>query len=57
MDYIMLNKLIIVLFMFSLFACTSTIKGVGDDIEKMGKSIKESMNSDSSESSESKDKK
>lgn len=50
----MLNKLIIVLFMFSLFACTGTIKGVGDDIEKIGKSIKESMNSDSSESKDKK---
>lgn len=43
----MLNKLIIVLFAFSLFGCASTLEGMGDDIEKMGKSIKESVNSDS----------
>ena len=46
----MLNKLVIVLFVFSLFGCTGTFKGVGDDIEKMGKSIKESMNSDKKDS-------
>ena len=50
----MLNKLIIVLFMFSLLGCSSTLKGVGDDIEKMGKSIKESVSSDSSESKDKK---
>lgn len=42
----MLNKLMIVLFVFSLSGCASTIEGMGDDIEKMGKSIKESMKSD-----------
>ncbi|MDH5425186.1 MAG: hypothetical protein OEY29_09345 [Gammaproteobacteria bacterium] len=42
----MLNKLMIVLFALSLLGCTSTLEGVGDDIEKMGKSIKESMKSD-----------
>ena len=47
----MLNKLIIVLFAFSLFGCASTLEGVGDDIEKMGKSLKESMKSDKKEDS------
>jgi len=42
----MFNKLIIVLFVASLFGCAGTIEGMGDDIEKMGKSIKESMSSD-----------
>jgi len=46
----MFNKLIIVLFVFSLFGCTATVKGMGDDIEKMGKSIKESMSSDKKDS-------
>ena len=39
----MLNKLIIVLFAFSLFGCAGTLQGMGDDIEKMGESIKESI--------------
>ncbi|MCK5336106.1 MAG: Entericidin EcnAB [Gammaproteobacteria bacterium] len=47
----MLNKLIIILFTFSLFACAGTLEGVGEDIEKMGKSIKESMKSDKKEDS------
>jgi len=46
----MFNKLIIVLFVLSLFGCSGTLKGMGDDIEKMGKSIKESMSSDKKDS-------
>jgi len=46
----MLKKLTVVLFAFSfvfaLASCEGTLKGVGSDIEKMGKSIKDSVNSD-----------
>lgn len=46
----MLKKTIIALFSLALVAvmtgCANTMEGVGADIEKMGKSIKEAVSSD-----------
>lgn len=46
----MLKKIIIALFTLSLVSsflgCANTMEGVGADIEKMGKSIKEAVSSD-----------
>ena len=42
----MLNKLLVILFAFSLLGCEGTLKGVGEDLEKMGKSIQDSVSSD-----------
>lgn len=45
----MLKKLTLILFLFSLVGCTHTVEGVGEDIEKMGKSIKDSVKGSDSE--------
>jgi len=46
----MFKKITIIMFTFSLMGlmsgCESTMKGMGEDIEQMGKTIKESMGSD-----------
>jgi len=46
----MLKKITIVLFSLSLFGlvtgCEATLKGMGEDIEKMGKSIQDTVGSD-----------
>jgi predicted small secreted protein len=46
----MLKKIIIVLFAFSFVTavagCANTMEGVGEDIEKMGKSLKDAVKSD-----------
>lgn len=42
----MFKTLMVVLFALSFIGCTGTLEGMGKDIEKMGKTIKESVNSD-----------
>jgi len=46
----MLKKITIIMFTFSLLGlfsgCEATLKGMGEDIEKMGKSIQDTVGSD-----------
>jgi len=46
----MLKNMVAVLFVFSLLGltagCEATLKGMGEDIEQMGKSIKDTVGSD-----------
>jgi len=56
----MLKKITVIMFTFSLLGflggCEGTMKGMGEDIEKMGKSIKDSVgsNKDSDKDADSK---